>query len=316
MALLNGPNLGLLVHGAVGEAHYTELMRLLRGIDALVMPKAKDKDLATPPASPVDGDTYIVAASPTGAWVGHTGKLARWSTALDPDAWEFITPKEGWEVWLDDEDKRYRHNGTVWAEVASGAGVANLSIANRGAATLDVASDTGTDATIPAATGALSGLQSAADKTKLDGIAAGATANSTDAALVSRANHTGTQTAATVSDFNAAADARIALGIPVNTQNANYTLVLTDAGKAVVKDNGTAYAWTIPPNSTVAFPIGTMITARVKNAAGAITLTRGTGVVLRKAGSATDGNLTLAVWGMVTLLKEGTNDWVASGTGI
>lgn len=40
-----------------------------------------------------------------------------------------------------------------------------------------------------------------ADRTKLDGIATGATANSADAVLLSRANHTGTQTASTISDF-------------------------------------------------------------------------------------------------------------------
>lgn len=49
----------------------------------------------------------------------------------------------------------------------------------------------------------------AADETKLDGVAAGATANSSDATLLARANHTGTQTAATISDFSSAADARI-----------------------------------------------------------------------------------------------------------
>lgn len=41
-------------------------------------------------------------------------------------------------------------------------------------------------------------------KVKLDGIANGATANQTDAYLLSRTNHTGTQTASTISDFNTA----------------------------------------------------------------------------------------------------------------
>ena len=44
-----------------------------------------------------------------------------------------------------------------------------------------------------------------ADETKLDGIAAGATVNSSDAALVARANHTGTQTMSTISDAGALA---------------------------------------------------------------------------------------------------------------
>lgn len=52
-----------------------------------------------------------------------------------------------------------------------------------------------------------------ADETKLDGVASGATANDTDANLKNRANHTGTQTASTISDFNTAADARVAAGI-------------------------------------------------------------------------------------------------------
>lgn len=46
---------------------------------------------------------------------------------------------------------------------------------------------------------------SATEKTKLAGIATGATANATDAFLLARANHTGTQLAATVSDFDTAA---------------------------------------------------------------------------------------------------------------
>jgi hypothetical protein len=53
----------------------------------------------------------------------------------------------------------------------------------------------------------------ATERTKLTGIATGATANSTDATLLARANHTGTQTASTISDFSTAADARVALKI-------------------------------------------------------------------------------------------------------
>ncbi|WP_349318980.1 collagen-like triple helix repeat-containing protein [Mycolicibacterium canariasense] len=49
----------------------------------------------------------------------------------------------------------------------------------------------------------------ATEKSKLSGIANNATANDTDANLKNRANHTGTQPASTISDFNTAADARI-----------------------------------------------------------------------------------------------------------
>lgn len=66
---------------------------------------------------------------------------------------------------------------------------------------------------------------SATEKTKLAGVATGATANSSDATLLARANHTGTQLAATISDFSAAADARVALG--ANPKNV-VTVVKTD----------------------------------------------------------------------------------------
>ena len=58
----------------------------------------------------------------------------------------------------------------------------------------------------------------ATEKTKLAGIASGATANSSDATLLNRANHTGTQTASTISDFSTAADARIANAVGTSVQ--------------------------------------------------------------------------------------------------
>lgn len=83
-------------------------------------------------------------------------------------------------------------------------GTTNLSIANRTTTTLDIISDSGSDVTVPQSTTSLAGLQTSSDKTKLDSITEGATVNSSDAFLLNRGNHTGTQTASTVSDFVAA----------------------------------------------------------------------------------------------------------------
>lgn len=57
-------------------------------------------------------------------------------------------------------------------------GATNLSIINRGTDTLDIASSSGADATVPAATASLTGLMSSADKAKLNGIGAGANVTS------------------------------------------------------------------------------------------------------------------------------------------
>lgn len=53
--------------------------------------------------------------------------------------------------------------------------------------------------------GNVDGRDVSVDGTKLDGIATGATANSSDATLLARANHTGTQTLSTISDSGALA---------------------------------------------------------------------------------------------------------------
>lgn len=57
--------------------------------------------------------------------------------------------------------------------------------------------------------GSQSGFISPSDKSKLDGIESGATVNSSDAFLLNRANHIGTQLADTIADFSSATDARI-----------------------------------------------------------------------------------------------------------
>jgi len=76
-----------------------------------------------------------------------------------------------------------------------GPGQTNLSVPQGEitATTLNVRSDTGDDATIPARTVTTAGLMTRDDGLKLDGIEAGATANQSDGYLLERANHTGTQ---------------------------------------------------------------------------------------------------------------------------
>jgi hypothetical protein len=87
----------------------------------------------------------------------------------------------------------------------------------------DAAALTLSNVNIPQATSSSVGLMSGADKTKLNGIATGATANSTDAALRDRTTHTGTIAASVISDFAAAADARITASNKVSSNVAGIT---------------------------------------------------------------------------------------------
>ncbi len=69
-----------------------------------------------------------------------------------------------------------------------------------------------------------------AQETKLAGIATGATVNSSDATLLSRANHTGTQTASTISDFSEAVDDRVG---SLLVAGSNVTLTYNDAANTL-----------------------------------------------------------------------------------
>lgn len=133
--------------------------------------------------------------------------------------------------------------------------------------------------------------------------------------LRSRSNHIGTQAISTVTGLQDALDSKAPATVEQNTRNAGYTLALTDNNKHIYHSNSTAYTWTIPPNSSVAFPIGATVTF-VNDGSGNITIAQGSGVTLVLAGTGTTGNRTLAQYGMVTAVKVATDRWYLNGTGV
>ena len=108
------------------------------------------------------------------------------------------------------------------------------------------------------------------------------------------------------------------LTIPQNSQSGTaYTLVLTDSGKHILHPSAdtTARTFTIPANSSVAFPVGTAVTFINQNAAGVITIAITTDT-MRLAGAGTTGNRTLAANGIATCIKVTSTEWIISGTGL
>jgi hypothetical protein len=92
-------------------------------------------------------------------------------------------------------------------------------------------------------------------------------------------------------------------------QTASYTLVLSDAGKAVQMAVASANNLTVPPNSSVAFPVGTQILV-IQQGGGQTTIAAGAGVTLYSK----DSNLKLsAQWCAATLIKANTDTWVIVG---
>lgn len=103
-------------------------------------------------------------------------------------------------------------------------------------------------------------------------------------------------------DLNKLAD------ISTNAQTASYTLVLADKNKVVEMNVGSGNTLTVPPNSSVAFPVGTQIRVLQTNT-GQCTLTAGAGVTV----NGTPGLKLRTQWSSATLLKRATDTWVALG---
>jgi hypothetical protein len=88
------------------------------------------------------------------------------------------------------------------------------------------------------------------------------------------------------------------------TRTANYTLALTDQGKVVPMD-GTDLDLTVPLNSAVAFPIGSVVNVYNLNSTD-VTIAGDSGVTVRNDGD-------LAQYGEVSLRKRATDEWVVAG---
>jgi hypothetical protein len=146
----------------------------------------------------------------------------------------------------------------------------------------------------------------------------------TDAAPINNASFTGTFSAptgtitstmiadATIVDADISTTAAIDLGkladISTNAQTASYTLVLADKNKLVEMSVGSGNTLTVPPDSSVAFPVGTQIRVLQTNT-GQCTLTPGAGVTI----NGTPGLKLRTQWASATLIKRATDTWVAVG---
>ena len=113
------PNLALpLLAAAQAQKHVTVNEALAR-LDGLAQISVKYRDLASPPASPVEGDRYIVAAGATGAWAGWDGDVVLFTGG----AWLRLAPQEGWRVWIEDEGVEVVRTGGAWLTLDAALGL-------------------------------------------------------------------------------------------------------------------------------------------------------------------------------------------------
>jgi hypothetical protein len=102
---------------------------------------------------------------------------------------------------------------------------------------------------------------------------------------------------------------------PVNSQSAAYETVLADSGKTILHPvaDDNARIFTIPANSSVAYPVGTVISfVNLQNTV-TIVITTDT---MYLANDGDTGDRTLAEYGMASAMKVASTTWIISGSGL
>lgn len=88
----------------------------------------------------------------------------------------------------------------------------------------------------------------------------------------------------------------------------SYTLVSLDRGRLVTMNNGAANTLTVPPDSSVAFPVGTLVYV-LQLGAGQTTIVAGSGVTI----NTTETLVARGQYAMLALVKIATDTWVLAG---
>ena len=88
----------------------------LRVIDVLLTKSVISSVLTAEPATPADGDFYIVAAGATGAWAGQDNNLALYINA----AWIFVTPPADLILFDKAAGNMVKFSGGSWTSFFSG----------------------------------------------------------------------------------------------------------------------------------------------------------------------------------------------------
>jgi Protein of unknown function (DUF2793) len=101
-----------LIEASQAQKHVTHNEALL-ALDGSVHLAVISRSLSAPPALPADGDRYLVAASATGEWLGHSGHIASRQGA----SWRFATPKPGWRLWVQSEELFLLFDGVAWRDL-------------------------------------------------------------------------------------------------------------------------------------------------------------------------------------------------------
>lgn len=110
----NSPRIGLPYLDAAQAQKHVTMNEALARLDMAAAARVETMTLATPPASPAEGDAHIVPAGAGDAWAGEDGKVAVFLNG----GWDFIAPWTGWRLWVESDHGLALHDGAAWRLVS------------------------------------------------------------------------------------------------------------------------------------------------------------------------------------------------------
>ena len=188
------------------------------------------------------------------------------TSAINPNSIDNTYPVEG----VSNPSQGLRDNfSAIKTEFSTAASeitaVQSLSSSTSSSLTAHIGS---TGASHGAVTTAVNGFMIASDKLKLDGVADGATANQTDAYLLNRANHTGSQAISTITNLQTTLDGKATVA------QAKQSIIIACSDETTAITTGTAkvtfrmpYAFTLSAirgSLSTAQTSGSIVTVNIK----------------------------------------------------
>ena len=242
----------------------------------------------------------------------HSGALIQLETKLGIGASAAADASDGHVM------TRQADGSTAWEAIPAAATPTVITVADTTetscsvalfeSSTGDLAPKTDGGATYNAGTGTLTATAFAGALTgNVTGNASGTAATVTGAAQ-SAITSVGTLTSVDVT--GAITGGSVVAPIAFNAQTGTtYTFVAGDAGKMVTSSNGSAQTFTVPPNSSVAFDVGTQIIVQNIGSANC-TLAQGSGVTI----TSVDSNKEIdGQYASACLIKTATDAWTLIG---
>jgi hypothetical protein len=108
-----------LLESGQAQKHVTVNEALAR-VDAFCGAHVLSRSVATPPASPAEGDLYIAPAGAADAWAGLDGRLVAWLNG----GWADLAPEPGRRLRVLDEGRDVTFDGAAWIAGSGDGGAA------------------------------------------------------------------------------------------------------------------------------------------------------------------------------------------------